>query len=118
MLWKRVSFAGAAGLAAAALLAVAPPVVAGDTYRAPPPAPQSTRPAAPRVVFVPAPPAVSVSVSVTPQRPPAPYFVSIRGPDGQVRRFPVAGGRATIQQPSVVVLRPGTSVTFSLLVAR
>jgi hypothetical protein len=65
-------------------------------------------------MYAAAPAGVRVSVVVTPQRPAAPYYVNIRGPDGQVRRFPVEGGRGAIQTPSAVVLRPGASVTFWL----
>jgi hypothetical protein len=43
--------------------------------------------------------------------------VSLRGPDGEVRRFPVEGGRSAIETYQVV-LRPGTSITIRLLAAR
>jgi hypothetical protein len=59
---------------------------------------------------------VTLSVVVTPAPRPAvaPYYVDLRGPDGQVRRFPVEGGRAAIQAPPVVVLRPGETLTLRL----
>jgi hypothetical protein len=45
-------------------------------------------------------------------------YVNLRGPDGQVRRFPVEGGRQAIQSPQVIVLRPGSTVTVRVLVSR
>jgi hypothetical protein len=56
---------------------------------------------------------LTVSVVVTPPpRPVAePLAVDIRSPDGEVRRYPVEGGRAAIQSGQVV-LRPGESVTI------
>jgi hypothetical protein len=48
-------------------------------------------------------------VTVTSPKP-VPLYVDIRGPDGTVRRFPVAGGPATIQVRQVIV-RPGETAT-------
>jgi hypothetical protein len=59
--------------------------------------------------------ATAVSVSVTAATPAAKEeaYVTLRGPDGQMRRFAVEGGREAL--PSrVVVLRPGDSVTIQL----
>jgi hypothetical protein len=39
-------------------------------------------------------------------------LVDLRGPGGEVRRFAVEGGPEVIQVPSVIVLRPGQSVTI------
>jgi hypothetical protein len=116
MFCQRVPFVTAVALVAAALLLTAGPVLAGDRYRAPPPPPQPAPP--PPSYYVAARPAASVSVVVTPQRVPAPRYVSIRSPDGQVRRFAVEGGLPVIQPPAVVVLRPGSSVTFYWLAAK
>jgi hypothetical protein len=58
---------------------------------------------------------VSISVVMPAATQPAaePTYVELRGPDGQVRRFPVEGGRDAIQYRQVV-LRPGESVTFQV----
>jgi hypothetical protein len=40
-----------------------------------------------------------------------PFYAVLRGPDGQTRRFPVEGGRASITYTQVVV-QPGQSVTI------
>ena len=61
---------------------------------------------------------VSVIVTTPVQPTAAPVYVDIRGPDGQVRRFPVEGGRAAIQAAPAVVLRPGQSVTIRWMAAR
>src|SRR5262245_4055345 len=56
---------------------------------------QGVRPSPPAPVRVAPPARTTVSVAVTPAAPqPAgpPVFVNLRGPDGQVRRFPVEGG--------------------------
>ena len=44
-------------------------------------------------------------------------FVDLRGPDGQIRRFPVEGGPEVIEVRRLV-LRPGDSVTIQIAVAR
>jgi hypothetical protein len=62
---------------------------------------------------------VTVSVAVTPpQTAKEVVYVNLRGPDGQVRRFPVEGGREAIQSPQVIVLRPGASVTVRWVVSK
>ena len=45
------------------------------------------------------------------QPPSKPFYVDLRGPNGQVQRFPVEGGRAAIQYRQVVV-RPGEMLTI------
>jgi hypothetical protein len=45
-----------------------------------------------------------------------PVLVDIRGPDGTVRSFPVAGGRENLSR--VIVVRPGESVTIEMGTAR
>jgi hypothetical protein len=60
---------------------------------------------------------VSVVVVTPAQAAPEPFDVALRGPDGQVRRFPVEGGREAIQTRQVV-LRPGETVTIAWLRSR
>jgi hypothetical protein len=50
------------------------------------------------------------------QAPPT-FYAVLRGPDGQTRRFPVEGGRASIRYTQVVV-KPGQSVTLYVSAAR
>jgi hypothetical protein len=57
--------------------------------------------------------ALSVTVEVPAQPAKEPVYVDLRGPDGQVRRFLVEGGREAIQYRQVT-LRPGESVTIRL----
>jgi hypothetical protein len=45
-----------------------------------------------------------------------PVYVAIRGPDGEVRRFPLEGGREELQS-RVIVVRPGESATIHIQVA-
>jgi hypothetical protein len=117
---RSVFFVMGAALIAVVMLGPVPPVLAGPQYHAPQPTYQPLPPAPP-------PPtphwgastvSVSVAVNPTPRPAPEPYYVNIRGPDGQVRRFPVEGGPAAIQSPSVVVLRPGQSVTIRWVAAK
>jgi hypothetical protein len=58
---------------------------------------------------------VTVSLAVPAQvpAPSEPAYISLRGPDGQVRRFAVEGGSEALAT-RVVVLRPGESVTIRL----
>jgi hypothetical protein len=102
----------------AALLLFTPNALAGPAVRA------ASRPVVPSPVpLTPvghaAPPVGAVSVVLTvPAPPPADVvYVDIRGPDGQVRRFPLEGGRAAIQVQEVV-LRPGGSVTIQWTAAK
>jgi hypothetical protein len=66
----------------------------------PPPAARPTRVA----------PAQPLQVVVTAPAEAPPFYVNLRGPDGQVRRFPVEGGRAAIRVREIIV-RPGQTVT-------
>ncbi len=98
-------------LSAAALLLASAPLRAGKQSTAqtwsPPP---NHHVAAPVVRAVAR--AVTVSVALTPpQAAKEVVYVNLRGPDGQVRRFPVEGGREAIQAAQVIVLRPGSSIT-------
>jgi len=62
---------------------------------------------------------MTIAIVVEPPPRPAtePLTVGLRGPDGQVRRFPVEGGREAIQVRSVT-LRAGESVTIRWTPAR
>jgi hypothetical protein len=60
---------------------------------------------------------VSVRVSIPGQPAKAPVYVTLRGPDGTMRRFLVEGGREAIQS-SQVVLRPGQSMTIRWVAAK
>jgi hypothetical protein len=114
---RSAAFVTAAALVVTAFLLSAPPLAAGPTYHAPPAQPVIRPPApSPRPVAYGVGRPVTVVVAVEPAPRPAvpPYYVNLRGPDGRVRRFPVEGGRAAIQAPEVVVLRPGESVTVHL----
>jgi hypothetical protein len=44
-------------------------------------------------------------------------YVNLRGPDGQVRRFPLEGGRAAIRS-SQVIIYAGQSVTIQWVAAK
>jgi hypothetical protein len=71
-------------------------------------APSPYRPAAPT--------AVEVTVTGPPPAPEAaPVYVTIRGPDGELRRFPLEGGREALQS-RVIVVRPGESATIPIVV--
>jgi hypothetical protein len=92
-------------------LLLAPRAPAGDVVRAGDQKTTQPRPALAPVIRS-APVAETVSVEVQPAQPAkAPLTVALRGPDGQVRRFAVEGGRQAIQTRSVV-LRPGESVAI------
>jgi hypothetical protein len=107
---RRVSFVRAASMAAALFLLAAPLVRAGEHVRAAPPPPAPSQPAPVSVARV-APVVVSVVVTPAPRPAVEPVTVAVRGPDGQVRRFPVEGGRAAIRTREVI-LRPGEAVTI------
>jgi hypothetical protein len=96
----------------AALLLTAPQALAGEHVRAarqpstppqPPPAP---------VVRVAVPPVtITLTALAAVQAATETASINLRGPDGQLRRFPVEGGAA--EMPSrVVILRPGESLTI------
>jgi hypothetical protein len=116
MSYRRVPCLKGAGLAAAALL-LAPPVLAGGgggTYHS---ARQVVARPAPAVVAPALARPVSVVVTIPPQPAKKPVYVTLRGPDGEVRRFLLEGGRAAIQYRQVV-LRPGQSVTIRWVAAK
>jgi hypothetical protein len=112
MSWRYMSFCKEALFVAATLLLIVPSVPAGEHVRAADQPTTGSQPAPTRIApAAPLPQAISVVVSI-PQRPAtAPVYVDIRGPDGQVRRFPVEGGRAAIQYRQVI-LHPGEMLTI------
>ena len=118
MSWRRVPFVKGAVLALAAFLLLGSSLLAGPgvpgrihTTSSPQPAPATVA----RVT----PSAMTIAIVVEPPPRPAtePLTVGLRGPDGQVRRFPVEGGREAIQVRSVT-LRAGESVTIRWTPAR
>jgi hypothetical protein len=115
---RSVSFVKTAVLIAAAFLLMASPGLAGEHVRA---GTRTTPPSqpAPAPVAHAAQVGVTISFAVTAPGQPAtePVYVDLRGPDGQVRRFPVEGGREAIQYRQVV-LRPGQSVTIQWVAAK
>jgi hypothetical protein len=60
--------------------------------------------------YVPAPVVISVQVQPAARAVVEPVYVTLRGPDGQARRFPVEGGTTAIRTRDFV-LHPGESVT-------
>jgi hypothetical protein len=104
-------------LVAAVLLVATPSLVAGDRVHA---GRQSTpSPAVSVAVTPPAPLPIVVSVATRTASQPAKEraFVDLRGPDGQVRRFPLEGGSDVIQVRRLV-LRPGDSLTIQFALAK
>jgi hypothetical protein len=118
MSWRSIPFVKEAVPIAAALLLIAPPVLAGDRVHSPSRAAIASQPApAPVARAVSQQMTISVAVATPSQPATAPTYVDLRGPDGQVRRFPVEGGRAAIQYRQVV-LRPGESLTIHWMAAK
>jgi hypothetical protein len=81
--------------------------------------PESRPPAAApaRGTDTPAAPATEVHIAIAvPASPNPPAAIAIRGPDGEVRRFPVEGGQAALRS-TVIVVRPGDRVTVQLIPA-
>jgi hypothetical protein len=75
-----------------------------------------TRSTQPPTASVVRPVATRMTISITKATASAParepVYVTLRGPDGQTRRFAVEGGPAAIEPVQAVVLRPGQSVTI------
>jgi hypothetical protein len=93
------------------------PALAGGAYRY---APRSATAAAPAASTAAPSTTRPVTITILPAAPqPAnePLVVSIRGPEGEVRRFPVEGGRAAIETYQVIV-RSGASITIRWLAAK
>jgi hypothetical protein len=126
MKWRMFSVTGVMVLVAAVSLLPPAGAVAGEHVRSNPnwsgtqnSGPSSSQPApAPVARLVPGRVAISVVVVTQPQPLSEPVYINLRGPDGEVRRFPVEGGRSAIQSSPAVVLRPGQSVTIRWLAAR
>jgi hypothetical protein len=99
--------------AMALFLLMAPQVLAGVVHTGN----QSTSRPAPASASAPRPVVTSVTVAVTvttPTQPaPQPAYLSLRGPDGRVRRFALEGGADALSS-RVVILRPGESLTIPL----
>ena len=112
MAWRGVPFLKEAVLLAAALVLMEHTLTAGEHVRAGDQ--RSIRFAlasAPMARGVALPQTISVVVATAAQAAPAPVYVDIRGPDGQMRRFPVEGGRTAIQYRQLL-LRPGEMLTI------
>jgi hypothetical protein len=114
MSWRSVSFGKKAVLLAAAFLLMASQAQAGDRVRAANQPnnyyhSQTTTTPVTRTVSL----LVTVSAVTTSSSQPLtePAYVDLRGPNGEVRRFPVEGGRATIQYRQTF-LRPGEMLTI------
>jgi|SRR5579871_3501503 len=112
MSWRRVPILKGAVLLTLALSPMGSCAVAGEHVRAgdqptirsqPAPVPPIHSMQLPRTVAV---------VVATPSQPPSPTMsVSVRGPDGQMRQFPVEGGTAAIHYRQVI-LHPGDMLTI------
>ena len=109
---RTAAFVAAALLAA--LLLTAPRALAGEHVRAGRQATTQTQPAPVQVVrAAPSPVTISLTVPAPASASSEPAYISLRGPDGQVRRFAVEGGAEAVSS-RVVVLRPGESLTIRL----
>ena len=120
MSWRSIPLVKEAVLAAATFLLMVPQVLSGDATHAPDARPSSWRPSASTPVvhvtrLLPAVTSVVVRTATQPAREPT--QVNLRGPDGQLRRFAVEGGRDAIQYQQFV-LRPGQSVTIQWAATR
>jgi hypothetical protein len=108
--WRRVPFVRRGLLLTAYSLWMVSPVLAGEHVRAGDQLRIRSQPATASVSGA-VPQTISVVVRTAARPATAPVYVDIRGPDGQIRRFPVEGGRAAIQYRQVV-LRPGEMLTI------
>jgi hypothetical protein len=117
---RGISFLKKVALVAAALMLMTSQLLAGDrVHSANRPNHSNTNPPAPVPVFRAGVQPVTISfVVASPQSAAEPVYVDLRGPDGQVRRFPVEGGREAIQYQQTVVLRPGGSLTIQWVAAK
>ena len=112
MPWQSSPITKQALLWVVALLLMVVQVRAGEHVRAgKPPAIRSQPVSAAVARFWPSAETVSVVVTTLPRASTAPVYVDIRGPDGQLRRFPLEGGRAAIQYRQVI-LHPGERLTI------
>ena len=99
-------------------LLVAPQGLAGEHVRAGKMSVIRSQPGSPPLApAVPRTESVSLVVLATVPATTAPAYVDIRGPDGQVRHFPVEGGRAAIQYRQVT-LHAGEMLTIHWTAAK
>jgi hypothetical protein len=107
-------------LGTATFLLLVPGVLAGGSMRSgsgyPSPSASAARSSA-RPAAAPVPRWASVSATVTMKAAPQPFYVTLRGPDGTLRRYPVEGGPASIRYTQVVV-QPGQSLTIHVAPTR
>jgi hypothetical protein len=90
---------------------------AGDRVHASKPSAAPSQPAAAPIVTRSV-SSITVVVVPVPTAPATePLVVGIRGPNGEVRRFPVEGGSSAIQSGQIV-LRPGQSITVQWTAAK
>ena len=87
------------------------PLLAGDVEHAPDARPTTRYPLLSTPVVHVVPVVFSLVVTIVPQPAIGQTQVALRGPNGQLRRFPVEGGLDAIQYQQIV-LRPGQSVTI------
>jgi hypothetical protein len=112
-IWKQALQCGAA-----LLVVLGSRALAGEHVRAGKPLAIRSQPVSiPIARAVTAAETVSVVVASPPQSTTTPIYVDIRGPDGQVRRFPVEGGRASIQYRQVI-LHVGERLTILWTIAK
>src|SRR5215831_6963757 len=88
MSWRRVPFVKGTAVAVAVFLLLAPQLLAGPGVRGRNPTTPPPKPIPATVARV-TPSAITIAIVVEPPRPATePLTVGLRGPDGQVRRFP------------------------------
>ncbi len=106
MFSRSISIMTKAALCVPTFLLFSAPILAGDrVHSAPRPAVAST------TVFRAVKPTSAVSITLKSADPAkAPVFVSLRGPDGNVRSFPLEGDVVVLSSP--VVVRAGKSLTI------
>jgi hypothetical protein len=112
MSWYSI-FSGKKGiLVGAAFLVLSPVVRAGDrVHSSARPISRSQTVSVAAVHLAVQPVTVSLLVPALQQPTKEPVYVTLRGPDGQLQRFPVEGGRSAIYYRQTI-LRPGESVTI------
>jgi hypothetical protein len=119
MSWRITSYVKDAALIGAVWFFLLPQVQAGDRVHAPTATVTYSQPTASPVARAGSSPVTISVVLPAPAQPTREQLtVNLRGPDGQMRRFPVEGGRSAIQTPPVLVLRSGQSVTIRWATAR
>ena len=101
------------GVLSAALLLTAAPALAGDRVRAANHLTYPSKPAAPVVARAGTPVTIQIAVATVAEPAAAAAVIKLRGPDGQVRSFPVEGGTEGLAS-RIIILRPGESITLRL----